>query len=74
MQNSEIFIDFASAANTYRRLHGGGNGQPLARAIGLKTYGLPLVVIDATAGLGQDSFVLASLGCHVTMIERLQVY
>ena len=27
-------------------------------------------VIDATAGLGRDGFVLAALGCHVTLIER----
>jgi len=63
-------IDFGSSANTYRRLHGGGNGQPVAKAVGIKKYGLPLTVIDATAGLGQDSFVLASLGCQVTLIER----
>ena len=63
-------IDFASPEHTYRRLHGGGNGQPIAKAIGIKKYGLPLTVIDATAGLGSDAFVLASLGCEVTMIER----
>jgi 16S rRNA (guanine1516-N2)-methyltransferase len=66
----DIVIDFASPANTYRRLYGGGNGQPIAKAVGLKTYGLPLTIIDATAGFGQDSFVLACLGCKVTMIER----
>lgn len=66
----DLQIDFASNANNYRRLHGGGRGQPIARAIGIKTYGLPLHVIDATAGLGQDAFVLASLGCKVTLIER----
>ncbi|TOM58423.1 16S rRNA (guanine(1516)-N(2))-methyltransferase, partial [Vibrio parahaemolyticus] len=27
-------------------------------------------VIDATAGLGRDAFVLASLGCRVRMLER----
>jgi 16S rRNA (guanine1516-N2)-methyltransferase len=27
-------------------------------------------VLDATAGLGRDGFVLASLGCAVTLIER----
>lgn len=70
MNKPEITIDFASSANHYRRLHGGGRGQPIARAIGLKTYGLPLCVIDATAGLGNDAFVLASLGCEVHMIER----
>lgn len=71
MLDNDLHIDFASNANNYRRLHGGGSGQPIARAIGLKTYGLPLHVIDATAGLGQDAFVLASLGCKVTLIERV---
>lgn len=70
MSKQDLYIDFSSNANTYRRLHGGGNGQPIAKAVGLKTYGLPLTVIDATAGLGQDSFVLACLGCKVTMLER----
>jgi 16S rRNA (guanine1516-N2)-methyltransferase len=27
-------------------------------------------VLDATAGLGRDAFVLAALGCEVTLIER----
>jgi 16S rRNA (guanine1516-N2)-methyltransferase len=27
-------------------------------------------VVDATAGLGRDAFVLASLGCELTLIER----
>jgi 16S rRNA (guanine1516-N2)-methyltransferase len=30
-------------------------------------------VIDATAGLGRDSFLLACLGCRVTAIERSPV-
>lgn len=53
----------------HRREFGGGRGQPLARAIGLK-HGINPNVVDATAGLGRDAFVLASLGAHVTMIER----
>jgi 16S rRNA (guanine1516-N2)-methyltransferase len=27
-------------------------------------------VVDATAGLGRDAFVLASVGCRVRMLER----
>lgn len=63
-------IDFASAAHNFRRLHGGGRNQPIARAVGIKKYGLPLSIIDATAGLGSDAFVLASIGCEVTLLER----
>ena len=42
--------------------------QLIAKA-GIKPNVSP-VVVDATAGLGKDAFVLASLGCHVTMAER----
>ena len=41
----------------------------LAKAIGLNKFKNPHV-LDATAGLGRDSFVLACLGCKVDMVER----
>ncbi len=62
-------IDFTSGALAYRRRFGGGRGQSLARAVGMKGGKTPSVV-DATAGLGRDAFVLASLGARVTLIER----
>ncbi len=62
-------IDFASGKYAHRRRFGGGRGQPLAKAIGLKQGQSPRV-IDATAGFGRDAFVLASLGCEVTMLEQ----
>ncbi len=64
-----VFVDFSAGKAAYRRLHGGGRNQPLARAVGLKKNRCP-VVLDATAGLGRDAFVLASLGCTVHLIER----
>lgn len=64
-----VFVDFVSGAAAHRRKFGGGKGQAIAKAIGLKA-GVQVNVIDATAGLGRDAFVLASLGCHVTMVER----
>jgi len=64
-----VFVDFASGAVAHRRKFGGGKGQSIAKAVGLKS-GVKLHVIDATAGLGRDAFVLASLGCHVDMVER----
>jgi 16S rRNA (guanine1516-N2)-methyltransferase len=67
-----IKVDFASDALTFRRLHGGGKKEAIARAIGLKGKD-SLHVLDATAGLGRDAFVLASLGCVVDMIERSPV-
>ena len=64
-----VFAEFESGASAYRRKHGGGRKQALGRAVGLKSGYNPLVV-DVTAGLGGDSFVLASLGCTVWMVER----
>ena len=71
-QIKPLFIDFSSGKNRHRRLYGGGRGQHLARAIGLKKHPYP-VLVDATAGLGRDAFVLATLGCRVTMLERSAV-
>ncbi len=42
--------------------------QPLLRAVGFR--GQPLEVIDATAGLARDAFVMAAAGCRVTAVER----
>jgi len=67
-----VFVDFASDALTYRRQHGGGKKESIAKAVGLKGKD-KLHVIDATAGLGRDAFVLASLGCKVDLIERSPV-
>ena len=67
-----VIVDFTSDALTFRRLHGGGKKEAIARAIGLKGID-SLYVLDATAGLGRDAFVLASLGCVVDMIERSPV-
>ncbi|MDG1687993.1 MAG: class I SAM-dependent methyltransferase [Gammaproteobacteria bacterium] len=64
-----IWIDFAQGKNAHRRRFGGGRGQALAKAIGLKKGATP-TVIDATAGYGQDAYVLATLGCNIALIER----
>lgn len=67
-----VRVDFLAGAVAHRRLYGGGAGQQIAKAIGIKS-GLRPQVADLTAGLGRDSFVLASLGCQVQMVERTQV-
>ncbi|WP_127470229.1 class I SAM-dependent methyltransferase [Thiomicrorhabdus aquaedulcis] len=64
-----VSVDFLAGKKAHRRQFGGGKGQPLARAMGNLATGLPNI-IDATAGMGGDSFVLASLGFNVHMIER----
>jgi 16S rRNA (guanine1516-N2)-methyltransferase len=66
------YVDFVGGAVGHRHRFGGGRGQTIAKAVGLKSGVNPLVV-DATAGWGRDAFLLASLGCRVTMIERCPV-
>lgn len=65
-----VRAEFVTGKMGYRREHGGGAGQLVAKAVGLQKTRATLHVIDATAGLGQDAFVLASLGCRVTLFER----
>ncbi|QIQ21890.1 16S rRNA (guanine(1516)-N(2))-methyltransferase RsmJ [Zophobihabitans entericus] len=64
-----IYVDFVSGAMNHRRQFGGGRGEAVAKAVGIKGDYLPYVV-DGTAGLGRDAFVLAAIGCKVTMFER----
>lgn len=65
-----VRAEFVSGKMGYRREHGGGAGQLVARAVGLQKSRARPAVLDATAGLGQDAFVLAGLGCEVTLFER----
>ena len=62
-----VQVDFG--AGRMRRRRRGGHNRSLGRAVGAGKRS-PLSVIDATAGLGKDSFVLADLGCEVVMLER----
>lgn len=64
-----VRVDFVEGAAAHRRLFGGGSGQMIAKAVGVQP-GVRPCVLDATAGLGRDAFVLASLGCPMTLIER----
>ena len=64
-----IRVDFVSGAVAHRRLYGGGSGQMIAKAVGIAP-GIRPTILDATAGLGRDAFVLAELGCTMTLIER----
>ncbi|MCK5727358.1 MAG: class I SAM-dependent methyltransferase [Thiotrichaceae bacterium] len=64
-----LIIDFIGGKNRHRRLYGGGKGQQLAKALGFNKFSHP-TIIDATAGLGRDAFVIASLGGTVTLLER----
>lgn len=66
---AELRVDFVKGAVAHRLRFGGGRGQALAKAMGLRAGKTPMI-IDATAGLGRDSFLLASLGAQVILIER----
>ena len=63
-------VDFLGGRFGYRLQHGGGRGQRLARAVGLRKGAPPPAVLDATAGMGRDAFLLAWLGCPVIGLER----
>jgi len=65
----ELRVDFVNGAVAHRLRFGGGRGQDLAKAMGLRAGKTPMIV-DATAGLGRDAFLLASLGAQVILIER----
>ena len=56
----------------HRLKYGKGRGQNLAKAIGMKSNN-NRTIVDATAGLGYDAFILASLGANVTLIERSKI-
>lgn len=68
-ETNRLICDFTGGAVAHRFRFGGGRGQALPKAVGMKGGKTPKVV-DATAGLGRDAFLLASLGAEVTLIER----
>lgn len=72
-----IYVDFLHGALAHRRKYGGGKNQLIARAVGAtggspakSLYNKPPTILDATAGLGRDAFVLACLGCKMHLLER----
>ncbi|MCB1630749.1 MAG: class I SAM-dependent methyltransferase [Pseudomonadales bacterium] len=67
-----VQVDFGDPALLHRLRRADARSEDLARAVGVGQR-RPLQVVDATAGWGRDSAVLAALGCEVTMIERHRV-
>ena len=67
-----MVIDFLSGKTAYRRKYGHAGGEAISKAVGIKKGHRPNIV-DATAGLGRDAFVLVTMGCRVHMIERSKV-
>lgn len=67
-----FYIDFLSGKLAYRGQQAGLRKELIARAMGVKPIEQPKIV-DATAGLGRDSFILATLGFDVILLERSPV-
>ena len=69
-----LSIDFTSGKAQHRTTESGKGAQVLGRALGIKAYVKKTsqhpVIIDATGGLGQDAWALASIGCTVCIIEQ----
>ena len=70
--HASIHVDFVTGALAHRQQFGGGRGQAIARAVGLKRGNAPSV-LDITAGLARDAYILASLGARVILVERSAV-
>ncbi len=71
VRSRPIVVDFVHGPTGWRRMSGQSRRQPIARAVGLR--GPSFRVVDATAGLGRDAFLLACLGCEVAAVERSPV-
>ncbi|MCL4152223.1 UNVERIFIED_CONTAM: hypothetical protein GTU68_044159, partial [Idotea baltica] len=67
--NTRLHLSFHSGALNHRRMYGGGKSQMIAKAVGIEKGVYPSI-IDATAGLGGDAFVLAALGATVFGVEK----
>ncbi|HSV43728.1 MAG TPA: class I SAM-dependent methyltransferase [Candidatus Bathyarchaeia archaeon] len=67
-----VYVEFASGKAAHRRIFGSYRNEAIVKAVGFKKDAIPSV-LDLTAGLGRDAFVLASAGCRVHMIERCPV-
>ncbi len=66
-----LHVDLDSPAMRRRRTES-LKSQNLGKALGLKRMVEPSV-LDATAGLGVDSLLMAAAGCNLTMLERSPV-
>lgn len=64
-----LLVDFTTGKLGYRLAHRSFKNELIAKACGLKSR-KSLSIVDATAGLGRDAFMLASFDCQVTLLER----
>ena len=69
-KSADLYVDFVSGKMNYRRQNLSLRREALARALGLKNNTKQDMIVDATAGLARDSFIIAALGFQVKLIER----
>lgn len=65
-----VYAEFVRGAAGYRRRK--GKKEMLLQAIGFRRD-TQLSVVDATGGLGRDSFLMAAAGCRVHIVERNRI-
>lgn len=66
---AQLAFDFADGEVGFRAARVSKSNEVVAKAIGCKPHYRPKV-LDATAGMGRDSLIMALLGCKVIMYER----
>lgn len=67
---TRLLVDFLCGALQYRAKINQARAEMLVRACGVPRDGAPWHIVDATAGLGRDAFLLAFCGAQVTLLER----
>ena len=68
MGNMTVIADFGALKGRIEKNR--LNGEMLIKAVGVKNIKPGIIVMDATAGLGEDSFLLAASGLNVKMYEK----
>jgi 16S rRNA (guanine1516-N2)-methyltransferase len=69
-QSMSIYIDFLHGKAQFLAQKQRAWHHPLVKALGLSPRAPGLKVLDATAGLGQDAWVMHLLGCSLQLLER----
>ena len=64
----KLSADFSTLLPRIRR--GNLQSELLVQAVRIRSADHPLKVLDATAGFGEDSFLLAAAGCEVLLYEK----
>ncbi|MDQ7049525.1 MAG: class I SAM-dependent methyltransferase [Enterobacterales bacterium] len=65
----QLMFDLVQGEVASRAIKASKSNETIAKAIGCKPHFRPRL-LDATAGMGRDAFIMAALGCQVVMQER----